>query len=153
MNTFCFGPNPLVSVVIPVYNCERYLAEAISSVLAQTYRPPEIIVVDDGSTDNSAAVARGFPEVKCCQTEANGGISAARNMGVGFSRGDLLSFWMRTTCGRRKRYTGKSKPSARIPPATLYSVTWNSFAVQNCRQFREMKQFIPQCPVILQVRC
>jgi glycosyltransferase involved in cell wall biosynthesis len=85
------GSNPLVSVVIPVYNCERYLAECISSVLAQTYRPLEIIVVDDDSTDNSAAVARSFAEVKYHRI-SHGGIGPARNLGIRASQGQLLSF-------------------------------------------------------------
>ena len=55
------APEPLVSVVIPVFNGERFLAAAIQSALDQTYRPLEVIVVDDGSTDGSASIARSFP--------------------------------------------------------------------------------------------
>ena len=81
-----------VSVIIPVYNGERYLAEAVESALAQTHRPLEIIVVDDGSTDGSADVARSFPSPVRCHTQGHGGISAARNRGVESSRGCLLAF-------------------------------------------------------------
>ena len=52
--------SPLVSVIIPVYNYDRYLGEAIESVLSQTYQHLEVIVVDDGSTDQSGEVARSF---------------------------------------------------------------------------------------------
>ena len=54
----------LISVIIPVYNGERYLGEAIASVQAQTYRPLEIIVIDDGSTDRSGEVATSFPALR-----------------------------------------------------------------------------------------
>jgi len=54
---------PLISTVIPVFNCEKYLGAAIESILAQNYQPIQIIVVDDGSTDGSAAVA--FPAGAC----------------------------------------------------------------------------------------
>ncbi len=84
-------PNPLVSVVIPAYNSERYLGEAIESVLAQTYAPVETIVVDDGSSDDTAAVARSFPEVELIAQE-NAGPAAARNRGFAASRGELLAF-------------------------------------------------------------
>jgi glycosyltransferase involved in cell wall biosynthesis len=83
---------PLVSVIIPVYNGEKYLAEAIKSVLAQTYRPIEVIVVDDGSTDGSADVAKGFvPFVQCC-FQPNGGTGAARNRGIDLARGSFFAF-------------------------------------------------------------
>src|SRR5262249_15742293 len=82
---------PLVSVIIPVYNGERYLGEAIESVLAQTYRNVEVIVVDDGSTDKSADVAKGFADVRYC-FQPNGGIGAARNQGTDLARGGFLSF-------------------------------------------------------------
>ena len=81
----------LVSVIIPVYNGERYLAEAVESVLAQTYAPIETIVVDDGSTDGTAGVAKHFAPVQYVW-QANGGVSAARNRGVELAQGDFLSF-------------------------------------------------------------
>ncbi len=81
--------SPLVSVIIPVYNGENYLAKAIESVLAQTYSPHEIIVIDDGSTDSSAEIARRFP-VRLI-TRPNGGISAARNSGIDVSQGEFIA--------------------------------------------------------------
>ncbi|HND19308.1 MAG TPA: glycosyltransferase, partial [Acidobacteriota bacterium] len=72
-------PNPsLISVVIPVYNGELYLAEAIQSVLDQAYQPLEIIVVDDGSTDRSVEIAAGFPHVQVV-SQPKAGPGAARN--------------------------------------------------------------------------
>lgn len=82
---------PLVSVVIPTYESEGFLAEAIESVLAQTYRPFETIVVDDGSADRSAEVAAGFPEVTLVR-QPNRGVAAARNAGVAAGSGELLAF-------------------------------------------------------------
>ena len=83
---------PLISVIIPVYNCERYLGAAIESVLAQNWRPIEIIVVDDGSTDGSAAVARRFASHLTYDFMPHGGQGCARNRGVALARGDYLAF-------------------------------------------------------------
>lgn len=86
------GNKPLVSVIIPVYNGERYLAEAIESVLSQTYRPIEIIVVDDGSTDSSADVAKRLPvPVRYC-FQPHSGLSAARNRGTDLAQGSFFAF-------------------------------------------------------------
>src|SRR5687768_9695612 len=85
-------PHPLVSVIVPVHQGERYLGEAVESVLAQTYAPIELIVVDDGSTDRSADIARGFGPVVRYVYQVNAGQSAARNHGVRLARGPLLAF-------------------------------------------------------------
>jgi glycosyltransferase involved in cell wall biosynthesis len=82
--------NELVSVIIPVYNGERYLGEALQSVLAQDYTPLEVIVVDDGSTDASGAVAQQFPVRYFWQP--HGGPGATRNLGIARAQGDLLAF-------------------------------------------------------------
>lgn len=83
--------NPLISVIIPCYNHGGYLGEAIQSVLNQTYRPLEIIVIDDGSTDDTATVAGGYPEVTLI-SQSNRGLAAARNRGIRESHGELLVF-------------------------------------------------------------
>jgi glycosyltransferase involved in cell wall biosynthesis len=82
---------PLVSVILPVYNGAAFLRDAIESVLAQDYRPFELIVVDDGSSDGSGAIARSYPGVTCIRQE-NLGASAARNTGIAASRGTILAF-------------------------------------------------------------
>jgi glycosyltransferase involved in cell wall biosynthesis len=82
---------PLVSVVIPAYNAERFIGEAIESVLTQTYGPVELIVVDDGSTDATAEVASSYPEARVIRQE-NTGPSAARNRGFEASVGELIAF-------------------------------------------------------------
>lgn len=84
--------NPLVSVIIPVYNCEKYLAQAIESVLEQDYHPLEVIIIDDGSTDQSSQIAKDFlPRVKYYFQE-NQGLAASLNQGVLLSQGEYLSF-------------------------------------------------------------
>jgi glycosyltransferase involved in cell wall biosynthesis len=75
-----------------VYNCERYLSQAIESVLAQTYQPIEIIVVDDGSTDDSAAVAKSFGDIVKYERQQNSGAATARNRGVELAIGNFLAF-------------------------------------------------------------
>lgn len=82
---------PKVSVVITCFNHGHFLGEAIRSVLRQTYQPIEIVVVDDGSTDNTSAVAASFPAVKYVY-QKNAGLSAARNTGVTESIGKYLVF-------------------------------------------------------------
>ena len=82
-----------VSVVIPSFNGERYIGESLASVLAQTHVDVEAIVVDDGSTDRSVTIARGFrdPRVRVI-TQANAGVAAARNRGVAEASGEYVAF-------------------------------------------------------------
>ena len=82
--------NPLVSVIIPNYNHARFLGDAIRSVLDQDYKNVEIIVVDDGSTDNSRDIAGQFGEQIHYIYQTNAGLSAARNTGIRVSNGSLI---------------------------------------------------------------
>ncbi|MEO1004797.1 MAG: glycosyltransferase [Cyanobacteria bacterium J06638_38] len=84
--------NPLVSVIIPVFNCEQYLAAAIESVLGQTYQPVEIIVVNDGSTDRSGEVAQSFASAITYAAISHGGGAQALNHGICLCRGEYLAF-------------------------------------------------------------
>lgn len=81
----------LVSVIVPCYNQAHYVGDAIASVLAQTWPQREIIVVDDGSRDNPAAVVSRYAGVRLIR-QANQGVSAARNHGLRESRGEFLVF-------------------------------------------------------------
>ncbi len=85
------GRQPLVSLVIVCYNQARYLPEAIQSALAQTYQFVEILVVDDGSTDETAQVASAYPRVRCIH-QGNRGLAAARNTGLRHSVGEYIVF-------------------------------------------------------------
>ena len=83
--------NPLVSVIIPVFNGERYLSEAIESVLVQAYDQIEVIVVDDGSTDNTAAIVKKYGSLRYC-FQPHSGIGTALNLGIKEARGSYFAF-------------------------------------------------------------
>src|SRR5215211_7843247 len=87
----CMKKQPRISVVIPCYNQAKYLGEAIESVLGQTYGNSQIVVVDDGSTDDTEEVAGRYEKVECVRQE-NRGLAEARNAGVRASRGEYLVF-------------------------------------------------------------
>jgi glycosyltransferase involved in cell wall biosynthesis len=86
---------PLVSIVIPCYNQSKFLRRTLASVLQNKYRPVEILVIDDGSKDDSAEIVRAmqakFPEIKLYQKE-NGGVSSARNFGVQKAEAEYIAF-------------------------------------------------------------
>jgi glycosyltransferase involved in cell wall biosynthesis len=82
---------PLVSVVVPAYNAAAHLAETLDSVLAQTHRELDVIVVDDGSTDATPRVAARYPHVRYVRQD-NRGVSAARNHGFRLARGEYVAF-------------------------------------------------------------
>src|SRR5271165_1119891 len=82
---------PMISVIIPCYNQSHFLGEAISSVRNQRYPHYEVVVVDDGSTDDTAAVAASFDGVICIK-QRNQGLGAARNAGFHHSHGTYVVF-------------------------------------------------------------
>ena len=95
--------NPLVSVIIPAYNVEKVIVDALDSVYAQTYRPIEIIVIDDGSTDRTADIVRNYIASETNKTnrtdikliyvyQKNYGPSKARNAGIKASKGEYIAF-------------------------------------------------------------
>lgn len=96
-----------VTVVVPAHNAERYIVEAISSALDQSHPPLEVIVVDDGSTDRTAALAACAGKDVRCVSQERAGAGAARNRGVSLARGAYVAFldaddvWMRDKLERQ----------------------------------------------------
>lgn len=84
--------NPLVSVAIPVRNGERFIRQALDSVLAQSYRPVEVIVVDDGSMDTTAEIVKQYGTAVQYLYQDHQGLPAGRNRGIAASKGDFLAF-------------------------------------------------------------
>lgn len=82
---------PLVSVILPVYNGEQYLADTLDSIFAQDYCPFEVIVVDDGSSDDSAEIIQSYKDV-CYIYQANQGVPVARNTGITAAHGEYIAF-------------------------------------------------------------
>ena len=83
---------PLVSVVMPAYNAAGFIADALNSALAQTYRPIEVLVADDGSSDGTAAVVKGFGAPVVYLHQQNRGPAGARNLALSHARGDFVAF-------------------------------------------------------------
>jgi glycosyltransferase involved in cell wall biosynthesis len=100
-------PAPTVSVVIPAYNVAWCVRKAVDSVLAQDWRDFELIVVDDGSTDDTAAVLASYGNAIRVVAQPNGGMSNARNAGIGAARGEFIAFldaddwWLPTKLSRQ----------------------------------------------------
>jgi glycosyltransferase involved in cell wall biosynthesis len=84
--------SPKVSVIIPMYNAAPYLAETLASVYAQTYQDFEVLLIDDGSTDDTLTVARSFESRARVLTQVNKGPSAARNLGFQHAQGEYLAW-------------------------------------------------------------
>ena len=110
---------PLVSVIIPAYNRGWILTEAIDSVLAQDFEDYELIVVDDGSTDNTRAILDTYGQDIIVLRQVNKGVSAARNLGIAEAEGQLVAFldsddlWLPRKLSRQVEFF-KSNPDALI---------------------------------------
>src|SRR5687767_6466592 len=83
---------PLVSVILPVYNRAGWVARAVESVFSQTYRHVELLVIDDGSTDNTREVLENFGPRLTILKQSHAGAEAARNLGLKEARGEFVAF-------------------------------------------------------------
>ena len=120
---------PLVSVIVPVHNGERFVGEALASVMNQTCQPLEVLAIDDGSSDRSVAIIQSFPTVHCI-VQPNAGVGAARNRGVQESTSEFLAFldqddiWL----------PGKIEAQLRLAladPSLDYVLTWQKRFLQH----------------------
>ena len=84
---------PRITVLMPVYNAERHLREAIDSILAQSFKPFEFLIIDDGSTDRSASIIASYRDerIRFFRNETNLGISATLNKGIALSSCELIA--------------------------------------------------------------
>ena len=121
---------PNVSLIIPVYNVEQYLPKCLESIAAQTLKGFEVILVDDGSTDHSLEILRGFARRfpnTCVIHQENGGVSKARNAGIQAARGNISPLWTAMIisplsickgCMSRRKNTGRIWSAAAITVTT-----------------------------------
>ncbi len=124
---------PTVSVVIPTYNRANLVDKSILSVLNQTYDNFELIIVDDGSTDNTADVVNSFNDerIRYILHEKNKGVAAARNTGIKFSIGDLISFlddddeWLPEKLEKEINVMKKSEPNVGVVYSGLCRIEGN----------------------------
>lgn len=135
---------PLVSVIVPVYNVERYLSECIDSILAQTYSHVEVILVNDGSTDSSPALCEHYgrldQRIRVIHKE-NGGLSSARNEGLNTMHGDLLTFvdsddWI-DSCYLEELVHGTTESECVIPWGRFSKVSEDGLEIPNPNWSRE----------------
>ncbi|HHP7245308.1 MAG TPA: glycosyltransferase family 2 protein [Elainellaceae cyanobacterium] len=99
--------HPLVSVIIPAFNGDRFIADAIDSVLGQTYPHVELIVVDDGSSDRSSQVVQSYGDRLRYLWQLNQGVAAARNQGLQGAQGDLIAFLDQDDCYHPQKLEGQ----------------------------------------------
>ena len=119
--------NRTISIVVPAYNAAEFIGDTIDSLQRQTYRPIEIIVVDDGSTDGTAAFVRdNFPDVKLIE-QRNQGAAAARNAGIAVATGELIGFvdaddrWLPDAAARLEAALRQS------PESVALAYAWSTF--------------------------
>lgn len=139
---------PLVSCIVPVFNGERYLTEALDSILAQQYEPLEIIVADDGSTDDTATIIRSYGDRVRALRQPKSGAPAARNLGLQAARGELIAFldsddlWHRDKLARQTaRFV--ARPELEVSVTHLQSF-WIPELRQEAERFRDHPLSQPQ---------
>ncbi|MFO8008368.1 MAG: glycosyltransferase family A protein [Candidatus Brocadiia bacterium] len=142
---------PLVSVVMPAYNAEGFVADAIESVLAQDYRPLEVLVVDDGSTDATGDVVQAYGAPVRCLRRENGGPAAARNTALREAGGDFIAFLDADDLW----HPGKLEVQAALlqarPDVGLCSARMSSFRSPEQVEWASLPAEPPVCPIPLRM--
>jgi glycosyltransferase involved in cell wall biosynthesis len=118
---------PIVSIVIPAYNCASTIRQTIESCLAQTLGDIEIIVVDDGSTDGTAAILAEFGEPVCVIRQSNRGLAAARNAGLVRARGDFIAWLDADDLADPRRMEIQSRVLSIFPELVLLHTEFTAF--------------------------
>jgi glycosyltransferase involved in cell wall biosynthesis len=121
--------NPLVSVIIPVYNGAAYLRETMDSVLAQDYAPLEVLVVDDGSPDNSREILETYKDRVTILSQPNQGVAVARNTGLRSARGTYVTFLDQDDLWSRDKTT-KQVARLEADPDVVYVLSRQKYFLQ-----------------------
>ena len=139
---------PLISVIMPVLNGERFIAEAIASIHAQNYPNLEILVIDDGSTDNSAEIAEQMGAIVFKQAK-NTGIAAARNRGLAAARGQLIAFLDADDLWVQNKLELQLKVLQKHPDILAVTGFVEQFFMLSSRQPIIIKTFLPVVSAVL----
>ena len=150
---------PRVSIIIPTYNCARYLGRAIDSAISQTYKDYEIVVVDDGSTDDTKDVAMQYGRKVTYLYQQNQGLSAARNYAVSNASGELLAYldaddmWYPDKLERQVAFLDAHQECGMVH--SEMSVINEQDEILHVRFYEETKRSVPQgyCVQQLLMRC
>ena len=139
----------LVSVIVPVYNAEKFLKETIESVLAQTYQDFELILVDDGSTDGSGSICDGYARtderIKVVH-QANKGLSAARNAGLDIMNGDAC-FFLDSDDAALPNLLEKTVIYMKEYNADIVAFSYTNFMIPDDKELLKEKELKPSIPV------
>ncbi len=128
--------NPLVSIIIPLYNAESYISESIESVLSQTYQNIELLVINDGSTDNSFRIAKEYESDKVIIIDQqNKGASAARNLGLQLSKGEFVKFFDADDLMNPEMIESQVKIAIKNPDSII-SGKWGRFYKSDINSFQ-----------------
>jgi glycosyltransferase involved in cell wall biosynthesis len=152
---------PLISCIVPVYNGELYLREAIDSILAQTYRPLEIIVVDDGSTDGTSETIASYGQRIRHFRQNKAGPWVARNLGLSLTQGEFVAFQDADDLWHPEKLARQMERFATSPEIDLCFTHaknfWISDLTKEAERFRDQRISRPlpayTCPTLLARRC
>lgn len=144
---------PLVSVVIPCYNAERWVAEAVDSALSQTYEPMEIIAVNDGSSDTTGSILASYGTAVHTITQENAGLSGARNAAILQAKGEYVAFldaddvWAPTKTEQQMQFL-LANPRFGLIGSGCYQIDENSQHIGTCPVICEEAPWITDDPPI-----